>query len=63
LWTCFDYAEIFFNRYDASNASARERDRREKAIELQDEALAIHKTMGMRPLTKRILARREIWRA
>ena len=36
---------------------------REKAIELQDEALAITQELGMRPLTERILARREILRA
>ncbi|MCH8235825.1 MAG: hypothetical protein IIC29_06840 [Chloroflexi bacterium] len=36
---------------------------REKAIELQDEAHAITRELGMRPLTERILARREILRA
>ena len=36
---------------------------REKAIELQDEALVITQELGMRPLTERILARREILRA
>ena len=36
---------------------------RVKAIELQDEALAITQELGMRPLTERILARREILRA
>ncbi len=36
---------------------------REGAIELQDEALAITRELGMRPLTERILARREILRA
>jgi hypothetical protein len=36
---------------------------REKAIELQDKALAITQEQGMRPLTERILARREILRA
>ena len=36
---------------------------REKAVELQDEALTITQELGMRPLTERILARREILRA
>ena len=61
-WTCSDYAEMLLDSDDASRASARESDR-EKAIELQDEALAITQELGMRPLTERILARREILRA
>ncbi|MCH7907398.1 MAG: hypothetical protein IIB26_08195 [Chloroflexi bacterium] len=69
-WTCSDYAEMLLDRDavndadadGASSASARESDR-EKAIELQDEALAITQELGMRPLTERILARREILRA
>lgn len=36
---------------------------RERAGELQDEALAIARELGMRPLTERILARRNILRA
>ncbi|HIF12368.1 MAG TPA: hypothetical protein EYQ82_05040 [Dehalococcoidia bacterium] len=36
---------------------------REKTIELHDEALAITQELGMRPLTERILARRDILRA
>jgi hypothetical protein len=36
---------------------------REKATDLQDEALAITQELGMRPLTERILARREILKA
>jgi hypothetical protein len=36
---------------------------RDQAIELQDEALVITRDMGMRPLTERILARREILRS
>jgi tetratricopeptide (TPR) repeat protein len=54
-WTCSDYAEMLLDR-DATGD-------REKAIELQDEALAITQELGMRPLTERILARREILRA
>jgi hypothetical protein len=36
---------------------------REKAIELQDKALTITQELGMRPLTDRIQALREIRRA
>ncbi len=69
-WTCSDYAEMLLDRDDASpsgegsaNASGSRISDREKAIELQDEALAITQELGMRPLTERILARREILRA
>ncbi len=34
--------------------------RREKATELQDEAIAIAQELGMKPLLERVLARREI---
>ena len=54
-WTCSDYAEMLLDRDEPGD--------REKAIELQDEALAITQELGMRPLTERILARREILRA
>ncbi len=60
-WTCSDYAEMLLDRDDPSSASGI--GDREKAIELQDEALAITQELGMRPLTERILARREILRA
>ena len=40
-----------------------ESDDREKATELQDEAIAIATDLGMKPLTERILARREILKA
>ena len=60
-WTCSDYAEMLLGRPDPSRASGP--GDREKAIELQDEALAITQELGMRPLTERILARREILRA
>ena len=72
-WTCSDYAEMLLDRAaaastadsdGASRASAHvDSGDREKAIELQDEALAITRELGMRPLTERILARREILRA
>jgi tetratricopeptide (TPR) repeat protein len=58
-WTCFDYAEMLL---DLANGASPREDDREKAIELQDEALAITQELGMRPLTERILARREILR-
>ena len=54
-WTYGDYAETLLDRDEPGD--------REKAIELQDEALAITQELGMRPLTERILARREILRA
>ncbi len=54
-WTCSDYAELLLDCDEPGD--------REKAIELQDEALAITQELGMRPLTERILARREILRA
>ncbi|MCH8816638.1 MAG: protein kinase [Chloroflexi bacterium] len=54
-WTCSDYAEMLLDRDEHGD--------HEKAIELQDEALAITQELGMRPLTERILARREILRA
>jgi tetratricopeptide (TPR) repeat protein len=54
-WTCSDYAEMLLDRDEPGD--------REKAIELQDEALVITQELGMRPLTERILARREILRA
>jgi hypothetical protein len=54
-WTCSDYAEMLLDRDEPGD--------RETAIELQDEALAITQELGMRPLTERILARREILRA
>jgi tetratricopeptide (TPR) repeat protein len=53
--TCSDYAEMLLDRDGPGDD--------EKAIELQDEALAITQELGMRPLTERILARREILRA
>ncbi len=37
--------------------------RREKATELQDEAIAIAQELGMKPLLERVLAQREILEA
>jgi tetratricopeptide (TPR) repeat protein len=61
-WTCSDYSEMLLDRADGASSASEIADR-EKAIELQDEALAITQELGMRPLTERILARREILRA
>ena len=36
---------------------------REKAIELQDEAIAIATELGMKPLLERVLAKRDILKA
>jgi len=69
VWTCSDYAEMLLDNDDASpsgegltDASASGISDHEKAITLQDEALVITQELGMRPLTERILARREILR-
>ena len=51
-WACSDYAEMLLDRDESGD--------RDRANELQDEALAITQELGMRPLTERILARREI---
>jgi tetratricopeptide (TPR) repeat protein len=62
-WTCSDYAEMLIDRAAADPSSASGIADHERAIELQDEALTITRELGMRPLTERILARREILRA
>jgi tetratricopeptide (TPR) repeat protein len=66
-WSCSDYAEMLLARDDASRASANARasgiSDREKAAELQEEALSIAQELGMRSLIERILERREILRA
>ena len=54
-WTCADYASMLL---DSGRA-----DDRDRALQLQDEALAITRDLGMRPLTERILARRELLKA
>ncbi|MDP6823215.1 MAG: protein kinase [Dehalococcoidia bacterium] len=54
-WTLSDYAEMLLDRDEPGD--------HEKAIGLQDEALAITRELGMRPLTERILQRRDILRA
>ncbi|MCH7971285.1 MAG: protein kinase [Chloroflexi bacterium] len=54
-WTCLDYSEMLLG-HDASGD-------RDKATELQDEAIAIATKLGMQPLLKRVLAQREILKA
>ena len=57
------YAEMILDRSADDPSSTSGIADHEKAIKLQDEALAITQELGMRPLTERILARREILRA
>jgi tetratricopeptide (TPR) repeat protein len=52
---CADYAELLLDRDEPGY--------REKATALQDEALVITRYMGMKPLTERILRRREMLKA
>jgi hypothetical protein len=52
VWARIEYAEMLLDRDEPGDT--------EKATRLQDEALAITQELGMRPLTERILARREI---
>jgi len=54
-WACEGSAEVLLDRDEPGD--------REKAILLQDEALTITRDLIMRPLTERILARREFLRA
>ena len=54
-WTCSDYAEMLIER-DAPGD-------RERATELQDEAIAIAAELDMKPLLERVLAQREILKA
>lgn len=51
-WACSDFAKMLLDRDEPGD--------REKAIELQDEALTITQELGIRPLTERIRAWREI---
>ncbi|MBT3942070.1 MAG: hypothetical protein HOC77_02990 [Chloroflexi bacterium] len=67
VWTQMEYAEALLDRSEAdgaSRASAHGFDEdRQKAIQLQDAALATTQELGMGLLTERILARRDILRA
>ena len=51
-WNCCDYADTLLQRNSEGD--------RAKAMSLLDESLAISSELGMRPLMKRVLSRREI---
>ena len=51
-WTWCDYADLLFQRNADGDRST--------AMVLLDESLAISSELGMRPLLKRVLSRREI---
>ncbi|MBT6680511.1 MAG: AAA family ATPase, partial [Chloroflexi bacterium] len=53
--SCVEYADMLLDRDEPGD--------KEKAIALQDEALVITREMGLKPLTERILKRREILKA
>jgi DNA-binding NarL/FixJ family response regulator len=68
-WTCYDYADLLLARAQhvgaalalpsgAQQAAPLRGDRR-KAMSLLDEALAITRELGMRPLTAKVLALKE----
>ena len=50
-WNCCDYADALRERNGQGD--------KERAIALLDEALTLSSELGMRPLTERVLARRE----
>ncbi len=54
-WTCSDYAEFLMERDGPGD--------REKAVELQDEAIKIAQEIGMKPLLERVLSQREMLKA
>ncbi len=51
-WTCCDYADVLLQPNGEGD--------RAKAMSLLDEALAISRELGMRPLMERVLSRRQI---
>ena len=54
-WSLCDYADMLLERGGSGD--------REKAVRLLDESLQISSELGMRPLTERVLSRREILKA
>ncbi|MCH7740191.1 MAG: AAA family ATPase [Chloroflexi bacterium] len=58
-----DYAQMLVEHGETGDPSTSSGQRREKATELQDEALAIAQELGMQPLLERVLAQREILKA
>ena len=57
-WTCCDYADALLGRGVLQYAPTP--GDRAKAMSLLDEALAISRELGMRPLKERVRSRREI---
>ena len=53
--SCSDYSQMLLSRGAPSD--------REKATDLQDEAIAIATELGMKPLLERVLSQREILKA
>ena len=56
-WTCCDYADALLQRAETPEGADGDR---AHATSLLDEALAISSELGMRPLTERVLSKREI---
>ncbi len=54
---------MLLDRDEPGDTSPGSVQRREKAIELQDEAIAIAQELGMKPLLERVLAKREFLKA
>ncbi len=54
-WTCCDYADTLLQRNGPGE--------RAQAMSLLDEGLEISRELGMRPLTERILIRKDILKA
>ena len=54
-WSCCDYADVLRERDGPGD--------KEKAVSLLDKSLTISSELGMRPLTERVLSRREILKA
>ena len=70
-WTCFDYAELMLDYLAASDGTGSgpvggepaEPQERARAASFLDEALAITRELGMRPLLERVLSRRKFLNA
>ncbi len=54
-WTCCDYADLLRERDNPGD--------REQAVAMYDESLQIATEIGMRPLTERVLSRKDILKA
>ena len=51
-WACADYADLLIERNSSGD--------RERAIELQEEAITTAQKLGMKPLVERVLSQREM---